>query len=241
MQYELEEEMLRIAICDDEQKFINHYVKIINQIKQENDFAFNVAAYTDGNQLLNAGICYDLYLLDVVMPNLGGFDLAHNIRENQPDAIIVFLTSSKEQAYLGYAVKPLDYLLKPIEQQQLLIILQEAISLLKMRDQKIKLPVGDTKEIALQLSDIIYIESLNRKVFVHTTHDVIEVRLNLKQIEQQFSIYDFAKVHKSYVVNLNKIINYKENQLILTKGQSVPIGRVFKKNFKVLYAEFLMS
>ena len=114
-----ENTMYKIAICDDERYMVEEIEKelrkVLNKLNENN---YEVDTYGDGNQLLMAKKSYHVYILDIEMPELSGLVLAKKIRENNPQGVIIFLTGYKGYMKASFKVEPLDYLVKPIDEEE---------------------------------------------------------------------------------------------------------------------------
>ena len=115
---------MRIAVCDDEEKFRNQARDMVDKLAGSLDVV--VDAYSDGNQLLAAfdKKPYDVLFLDIEMPAIDGITLAKKLRERSDSIYIVFLTGHVEYALEGYEVNALRYLTKPVQEEKLREVLR---------------------------------------------------------------------------------------------------------------------
>ena len=111
--------MLRLSICDDEARCRERVAALVAEYGRARGCALSAECFSGAAQLLDSGGRFDIYLLDILMPGLSDMDLASELRQTDETADIVFLTSSPEFALEGYAVRPLDYLLKPVDRDRL--------------------------------------------------------------------------------------------------------------------------
>ena len=168
----------------------------------------------------------DLMFIDIDMPDINGLDLVKSLVKKPQ---IIFTTAYSEYAFEGFQVDAIDYLLKPINYAAFLKaankskIWFEANSPEKAEQQ----PKSDRKEIFVKsnykvvrilLADISYIESANEyiKIFLDN-QEVITTFMRLKNIEELLPAGDFMRVHKSFIINLNKILAVDRNRIFIDK------------------------
>ena len=116
---------MNIAICDDQINELEHILKLLNMWQESHNTILQCKTFRNAGELLTAARKerFTLYLLDVMMPGTDGLAAAREIRTFDEVAEIVFLTSSPDFAYASYGVHALDYLLKPIQPENLSPIL----------------------------------------------------------------------------------------------------------------------
>ena len=168
----------------------------------------------------------NLMFIDIDMPDISGLDLVKSLVKKPQ---IIFTTAYSEYAFEGFQVDAIDYLLKPINYAAFLKaankskIWFEANSPEKAEQQ----PKSDRKEIFVKsnykvvrilLADISYIESANEyiKIFLDN-QEVITTFMRLKNIEELLPAGDFMRVHKSFIINLNKILAVDRNRIFIDK------------------------
>ena len=113
---------MRIAACDDDVRFLQELSDLLNQYEKDNHCNIEYKIYTNPLELvaqIEKGMHYDAILLDVFMPGINGIQCARDIRTFDNLVKIIFLTSSAEYAVESYAVKAYQYLLKPIQKENL--------------------------------------------------------------------------------------------------------------------------
>lgn len=182
----------------------------------------------------------DLMFIDIDMPDISGLDLVKSLVKKPQ---IIFTTAYSEYAFEGFQVDAIDYLLKPINYAAFLKaankskIWFEANSPEKAEQQ----PKSDRKEIFVKsnykvvrilLADISYIESANEyiKIFLDN-QEVITTFMRLKNIEELLPAGDFMRVHKSFIINLNKILAVDRNRIFIDKKKHIPVGEQYKEIF----------
>jgi two-component system response regulator LytT len=229
---------MRIAVCDDEEKFRNQARDMVDKLAGSLDVV--VDAYSDGNQLLAAfdKKPYDVLFLDIEMPAMDGITLAKKLRERSDSIYIVFLTGHVEYALEGYEVNALRYLTKPVQEEKLREVLRFVMD--QSTSKKQLMIKEDGEELLLNIADIVYFEAQNQYVMIYTTDGEHLVRYNIGDFEEQLKADGFFRVHRGYLVSLAKVKKLVKSEVIMDgeDGEvSVPVSRSNVKPLKeALYA-----
>ncbi|HMP32264.1 MAG TPA: LytTR family DNA-binding domain-containing protein [Saprospiraceae bacterium] len=180
----------------------------------------------------------DLIFLDIQMPQITGIEFLKSLR-NPP--MVVFTTAYPEYALEGFELDAVDYLLKPISLDRFMKAVNkvsERISIKKQSSSTIE-EIGedyffvksDKKLIKVNFSDIIYIEGLKDYVIIRMENNRIIALQTMKSLEDKLQSLNFRRVHRSFIVNIDKIIALDGNSLeVNEKGQikSIPIGKNYR-------------
>ena len=107
---------MKIAICDDDRQELSHILSLLDSYQAQQHVTFTICPFHDSRKLADtlSETQYNLYLLDIIMPEITGMELAKEIRSFDKAADIIFLTTSPEYAVESYTVKATNYLMKPI-------------------------------------------------------------------------------------------------------------------------------
>ncbi len=237
--------MIRIGICEDEPVFLERLKKMVSAILDKYPMAYSIEAFTDGTPLLARG-AFDILLLDIEMQPCNGIALARKLRERHEEGRIIFITAYEQYAVEAYDVQPFHYLLKPVEERRLEEVLAKAYdSLKKEAEQAIAVRQGGAVR-RIPFRDVLYLEVLDRKVYLHTGKEVISFYGKLGDLEHNLlnissppiSIHCrtyFFRCHRSYVVNLCHVLSYDKRDVRLDNGESIPLSKrrhqVFGKAF----------
>lgn len=183
----------------------------------------------------------DLVFLDIQMPGITGLEFAATIPK---ETLVIFTTAYSQYALQSYEVEAIDYLVKPVNKDRLLTAVQKAAgykSLLagnnasmESMDAEFMLIKSERRYHKILFNDILYIEGLKDYVVIYVDDNKIITAMNLKTIHSHLNPSMFARVSKSYLVNINHIDSF-DNHTIYIKNTEVPIGDVFKKDFLELY------
>nr|WP_294945973.1 LytTR family DNA-binding domain-containing protein [uncultured Mucilaginibacter sp.] len=208
----------------------------------------------------------DLIFLDIQMPNLNGIELARVLDARGPSKPrIIFTTAYNQFALEGYRVDALDYLLKPFNYEEFLHAANKALAyaeLLNKSNNPAPVAAAPTTEAApvaiehveddylfikveyqlvrIALSDILYLESLKDyvKVFLKNSDKAILTLSSLKALEEKLPAKRFMRVHRSYIVSLDKINSITRNALQIGKI-NITVGDQYKDAFNVFLSRWV--
>lgn len=222
--------MYRIAICEDEAVVRQEQEAICRGICDRLDLEYEITVFETGTELMAAhrgGVRFDLLLLDIVMDALSGMELARKLRGQGDDAAIVFITSNPDYAIQGYDVGALHYLMKPLD--------GEALGRVISADQKRRFSRGDllvksgTQTLRLPLNDIIYLETVGRRVKITTVSGEIETTAKLTELLEALPKEQFCRCHVGYVINLSNIQTLSRTDAVAVGGKAIPVSRAYLK------------
>ncbi len=172
----------------------------------------------------------DLIFLDIHMPELSGIDFL-KISKSLPYTILI--TSDPNFALEAYEYNVTDYLLKPIDTVRFLKAIEKVKSLTASLDseksgtEEIYINV-DRRLVRLMIDNINIIEAKGDYVMIRTTEKNYIVHSTMKNIEKKLPSHTFIKVHRSYIINKDRIIDIKDNSVLINKDV-VPISRSNKE------------
>lgn len=199
----------------------------------------------------------DLIFADINMPDLNGIDFVKSL-VNKP--IIIFTTAYTEYAIEGFRVNALDYLLKPFGYNEFLKAANKALHQYELQAKMQQHPLlvspevtaendknnlfikADYKMIRLDMNKIIYMESQNEyvRIFFEDQKPVMTL-ISMKKLEERLPAERFMRVHRSYVVNLEKITAVANNRIIYGKDIYIPIGNQYKDKFNEYLEEHYLG
>ncbi len=222
--------MIHIALCDDDLYFIHHLHQAVNQWFTGkhgiNPYCCN--DFTSSKTLLLSleTSSFDIFFLDIQMPEIGGMELAARIREQLPDAIIIFLTSHDEFAPDGYRVQALRYLSKLTWEK----FLSEALEAATAQLDKCKagslsiLHYGNMTRISYQ--DILYVRHVSRySQIVTKSGKIIQDDRGIKKLFDVVQDDRFLFIDRGAFINLDYIQRIENGQAVMTNEDSLAISR----------------
>ena len=181
------------------------------------------------------------------MGNYNGVDIAAIIKRYCPEAIIVFTTTSRDFAIDAFSVRAFDYLLKPLDQSKVFECLKLMLNSLSSTPKTmVQIKTKDHSIAAIEIKDISYIESLNRRLLFHKKDgnfiETTSLRTKfLESIPFDYQKYNFVTCHVSFVVNLNYIKSITDKYIILKDNTNIPISKAMYQDVKKQYIKFLVG
>lgn len=234
------EQSFKIAVCDDELTARSQMKKMITEICDEEQILQTVSEFESAAKLLEEvekGAKFDLFMLDVMMPEKDGMELAHQLRKEKSDAVIIFVSSNKEMALNGYEVSAVRFLAKPVKEEKL----QEAILFCykqKKSHSEIVLPVnGGLKKI--MPNDIYYIEIVGRKSRIRTKDQEWDTSLSIGELEEILSENGFVRCHQSFLVNFSYVHTFRTSFMELTGGINIPVSKHRLKEVRQAFFDYM--
>ena len=172
----------------------------------------------------------DLIFLDIEMPEMSGIELIETVKEIPQ---IIFVTAKENYAVEAFEHNVTDYLLKPITYARFLKSVDKAIEIYKKQGESgapgyIFVKV-DSKLMKMDLADINFVEAQGDYVQLHTRKGKHRIYSTMKHIEAKLPKKEFARVHRSFIVRIERIADITENNLMIDK-QIIPIGEKYKSD-----------
>lgn len=232
---------IRCIVIDDEPlaiEILESYIEKIPYVELTGKFSNAIEAlqYLKSNKV-------DLMLLDIQMPELTGIQLM-KVLDNPPQ--VIFTTAYDNYAIKSYELDAVDYLLKPIEFDRFLKAIEKSWKRIE-RSQSVevnKVEQSSTKDTFIfiktehrvqrvEISEILYIEGMKNYLRVVTRADKFMTLQNFKSICELLPVNQFMRVHKSFVIAVDKIDSIERSRIRIGK-QLIPIGDTYKKDFDQL-------
>lgn len=239
--------MLHIALCDDNVDELSNLVQLLNRYQIEKNLNCEYAAFTNGFELMAAlekGKRFDIFLLDILMPGFMGIDVAKEIRLFDQAAPIIFFTSSPEFALQSYAVRAVNYVLKPISKESFYITFDELLNQMTLEQQEDILVVKSTEGIQkIRLSTLVFVEVSGRHVYYHLlSGKIVECLESFTAVCEKLMRYRyFLKTHRAYLVNMQYIDTIDTKQITLQTSAVVPIAQGKTKEMRQQYLAYQME
>ena len=216
-------------------------LKIISSLIEQVEYVDLLGMYQDPFEAVNAIFESkpDVIFLDVEMPGMTGLELIESLK-NPPE--IILITSKKDYAIEAFNLKVTDYLLKPIDSfarfMKAINRAQENIEK-KLFDKESGVTYDETKHdsifvkvdsllLNVSFDEIYYLEAYGDYVKIHTADKMFLVLTRLKSVEDKLPTKDFVRIHRSYIVRIDKIENIDHTNLQIN-GKILPISLSQKK------------
>lgn len=227
----MEETLLKCAVVDDSSLQRLSLVKLIKDHPNLKLVAEYNNAIETKNGLLDTEV--DLIFLDIEMPILTGFELLDDL-PNKPQ--IIFVTGKTKYAFKAFDYDAVDYIHKPVNKERFNNAVNKALNLFNLKtngtpveDENFIFVKSNLKNRKVFLNKLKYIEALGDYVKFVTEKDTFVVLATMKSFETQLPADQFLRIHKSYIVNLEKVERYNSKNIEIDK-QQLPLSRHKKSN-----------
>lgn len=236
--------MYKIAICDDDSMIGSQLEEFIHKYQVEKVIDITVDVYESGEEMLShmkdEG-AYDLIFLDIEFPKMNGVDVGNYIRNKMRNEAtqIVYISSMQTHAMELFEVRPLNFLIKPLSEQQLEAVLKKAMELSNYQGKMFTYKKG-WEEKKVLISDILYFESLRKEIRMVTTKGEVTFYGALQDIYEELKEKRFFYPHKSYLVNYNHIAYFYYDMITLSSGEMIAIAQPRRKEVRELQARYEM-
>lgn len=215
----------KVAVCDDsdaDRRYIMDMVRSwasaaghevqIDGFPSAESFLFRYAGESD----------YDILLLDIEMGAMDGVTMAKELRKSNDTVQIIFITGYSDYISEGYEVAALHYLMKPVNEEKLCLVLDRAAEKLAKNEQVLNFEVSG-EMVRVPIYQIRYADVLGNYVTVHAQTDVT-VKMTLGELEKQLD-ERFYRVGRSAIVNLTQISRVTRAEIRLNDGTAIPLPR----------------
>lgn len=223
--------MLRIAIVDDSKESIEITKEIVSlktdQLYRSN---YELKTYSNPEALLyelKDGEYFDIFILDIEMPEMNGIDLARTIRKISGDGYIVFLTSHAEFAIRGYDedIKAYKYVLKTDMEERLVHVVEDILSQYVQNEKNYYYIVNQHRVERLNCKDIIYVKKEGKNCVLYAPDGEHVDRKTIEQVKKVLEVFGFIPIDRGRIVNIEHIDKIAKNEVHMDDGTVLEISR----------------
>jgi DNA-binding LytR/AlgR family response regulator len=221
---------MRCLIIDDNQLARMAMNKLVSQVQMlelvaECSDAMEAYNYLNSEQI-------DLLFLDIEMPGMTGIELTKKLGAKKP--LIVFTTAKTDYAVEAFELNVVDYLVKPVSLARFLQAVERAKETYDSNKQEVKIEAREFVFVKdngilkkLNVDDILYLEAMGDYVKVHTAQKFHVLHSTLKSIEEKLPPNKFLRIHRSYIVALQKI-DFIQDGIITIGKATIPVAETYK-------------
>lgn len=230
------DDTLKCIIVDDEEGahlVLKQYIGQLQHLELTGSFytAVEAMGYVYNNRV-------DLIFLDINMPGLSGLELLETLSD---PPLVILTTAYREYALEGYKYRVVDYLVKPFHFQRFMAAIDTVYSRLRPRAVMAGEPgamaetpafvmlKAEGEMVKVMYDQLIYIRSWGNYVKVFTTQAVYLSPVTTTEIEQKLDKARFRRIHKSYIVAMNRISKITGGLVVLDDGTELPIGTTYRR------------
>ena len=230
---------MKIALCDDIENDLKMLYEAVMKSPEVKDHA--VELFLSGTALLEKikeSGAYDIVFLDVDMPCENGIRVGKQLKEMCPETVLIFQTGYPQYAIEGYECEALRYILKPVSDEKVKGALERAMMVFKSKSHYVTIKTKNTTH-KIPTGDILYVECCRRHIIYHLRDRDIDTIGLLSDAYDALQQYGFCKVHQGYIVNMEKIYDFKGYDIILEGGVAVPVSVRKKAEVMKEYVKYL--
>ena len=229
------EHTMTICYCEDESAQAKAFAIKIDQWAKNKNIAVHTDLFESAEEYLFQAEqnTYDVIFLDISMRGQNGMELARKIREKEKDVVLVFVTSDASYVFDGYEVGAYRYLMKPVDEKKLWEILDYARMQREVEEENYILVKKDSQSVRVNLNDVLYMEAQKHYVNLYLED---QESINIKTVftellqEMQEKSDTVLATHRSYAVNIEKVVRIGRMECVLADGSVIPVSRSFWKS-----------
>lgn len=234
---------INIAICDDEVSYTDKLKSGIEKaLKEKEVSSYRIDVWNSGEEMCRNKeklLEYQVVFLDMQMKEMSGLETAQEVRRVNKTCCLVFVTAFIEYAPEGYRLEVIRYLLKKDLDGTLPECVETVLEKINRNNRKESFGFKEGEK-ELPITEILYVESEKHRLIFHLAggkEQCFTMAGRLDDIQKRLEQYGFIRVHKSFLVNLEKITLIKNYKVKLENGEELPVPREKFRQVKKLYME----
>ena len=234
--------MIKIAVCDDEQLFVEKLTKMIYKICNVNDIDCKVSKYCTAVSLLEECSSFHAIFIDIDMPYTDGITAAQKINRSKNSnkfPLVVFVTNRDDLVFQALKEYPFVFLRKSCfseEIEQCIIHIFSEVNTTDHNSYEIK---NGRTHVILNLYNIMYVEKEKNYVRFISEKETYKERCGIKEKYNDLRNKGFVQVHIGFLVNLRYILEIQTNNILLSTGQLIPLSKKYRDIVKQEFFEWI--
>ena len=231
--------MLHVAIVEDNDRDAEQLLTCLDRYSRQNKVEIESRRFENALLFLQGykgG--FDIVFMDIDMPMMSGMDAARSLRQVDPHVLLIFVTALARFALNGYEVDAYDFIVKPVQDNFFAAKMSRAVKK-QAAEQRVRLLIksGD-KTVRIFADEIIYVDIYNHVLTFHTEQGDFTTRGTMKDAMENLDESQFSLCNKSILVNLRHVQMVDGDEVVMTKGNRLPISRPRKAAFMQSIADF---
>ena len=223
---------MKVAICDDMKPVGNILEEMVMEYAKINHKKIGTEVFGSGQELIDymaSGYEPDLLFLDIEMPEMDGVEVGKQIRNDigLKQMKLVYVSGYDGYDRMLFQNQPMNFMKKPCTRESVFNNLKLAEELLGVGDAIFHFRSNNIDK-NIKIKDIMYFESVGRKMHIVLKNQIEEFYGTLKDIEEQLKKYDFIRINKSFMVNYHQAQAFTKKEVVMNNGQHILIGRAYK-------------
>ena len=231
---------MKVVVCDDDVICANEIKLNIEGALREEAITADITLFSDSRELMNSIGTFDIAFLDIQMPGKNGIDLAYQLKAKNKNIIIFFITSYDSYLDEAMDLNAFRYIKKPLDIKRLRSGISKAIS--HINNTSIPFHLKNESGIrTINSNEIVYIEIVRHSTKVVTTDGEYISANTIDHWKDKLCSQAFYHVHKSFIINMNYITNYKRDRVTLCDQYQVPIAYRRQAAFRSFFFEYFSN
>ncbi len=231
--------MLNIAICDDNIYITGKMEMLIQNIARRNFVHIEIEVFWNGETLIEAiekESRFDIIYLDIKMGKEDGISVAKKIRRHDKNVLIIYVTSYEHHMKESFSIRPFQFLLKPVSEEELEVCFKEAYEEINSRNFYFRYSYRRVN-YKVPMGEILYFESNKRRVLIVTKKDTFVVYGKLNEVEDSLKRckMTFLRIHQSFLVNYKHIEKQSYDFVVMDNGKRISISEDRRKMISEQY------
>lgn len=228
---------MRVALCDDDQHILKELAPIIEKALAHIDINISVKTFESVKHIQNCNetTLFDVFFLDIDMPDMDGVAFGAFIREIGSDACIVYLSNRADRVFDTFKTSPLRFIRKDRFQDEIDDTTEAIWTWWKKRGERSLLVMVSGEYTSFLLDDILYVECFGRKQDIITKTKTETIVGTMSDLESKLLDCGFIKPHRGYLVNYKHITSFKASTIHLRNGVAIPVSRYKLPEIKQTY------
>ncbi|MDR1701029.1 MAG: LytTR family DNA-binding domain-containing protein [Lachnoclostridium sp.] len=233
--------MIRIAICDDDKRYLAANEGIVRKYITSNKIIAEIHTFQSGEFFwhnIEEGCFYDLILLDIEMPGKNGMDIAHSITKYSPTSLTIFITSYQKFAVNAFEYSIFRYVLKDEINTKLEAAVKDALFYIELQSNMTYNIHTAVQFQRIPYKNIISIQKDGKYSIMVLLDSEIRIRKSLNEIFSELDSKDFVFTDRSYIVNLIHIIKLDDLYVFMSNNTKLAVSKKRHKELKEIINTF---
>ena len=234
--------MERIAIVDDDRVFNRKIRSIVERVVSDFHICVEMMCFYEARTLLyelEDGGDFDIYLLDIELPEMNGMELARKIRETNQNAVLIFVTSYSKFAIEGYDVNAYQYIMKENVEKKLPMVLTEIVKRKYSEDESEFYRIETNfRQEKFKIRDIVRFYKEEKNVKFVTKDKIYQQRISVAEVLDKLSKDEFVPITRGNVVNLRFVRGLGKFEVRLENGECLKVSQANLANLKKQITEY---
>lgn len=231
--------MINIALCDDEPYMLKELFEKISNFFDREKLTIMIEKFSSGKLLLQSEKKFDIIFLDIQMKEMDGMKTARILRERQYQGFLIFITILQDYVFDSFEVQAFDYLIKPLEEEHFMRTMKRLCSSIRTCCDFNLLVQKENESSIIPFDDIIFCEVINRKIYLRLKgQKIVDYYEKMENLEKKLDTR-FFKCHRSYLINLKYLQNYKAGIAYLNTGENIPVSRSHQREISDAILQYM--